>query len=820
MSTLNETTLRNHDMATAETLQKGVEELPPLVSTGVFKLSSEEAGQILETRVRERFRLKLRERWSCNEPGHDLCCRTLADHQHIPLSAKHVEVWVDELFKGDKSYNDPPTVGKMAGRPANITSHHGESVEEQPPLVCPGELSSDQRDQIIKAGMREIFRAKLRERWSCTETGHDLCYRTPDDDQHIPLSANCVEIWVDELCQGGTSYHDPPTVVKISGRPTNTTSNHRAGIEGDIPYYHQDMQVSRNDADIQVDEMCQGEMTYHDPPTAVKMPERCINTTANLREDVEELPPLVSSSRVPDDDQVILSANHVKLSAVQFKPCQGRTSYHDPPTVVTMPGRSTNSIFNLRKGVEELPPLVSSAVLSREERNQIVKTGMREIFRAKLRDRWRCNETGHDLCYRAHDDDQHILLSENHVDFWVNELCNGNTSYRDLPAFGKILWSSTNTASSLQEGVDELPPLICPRVLTSEQRDQIINTGMREIFRVKLRERWSCNETGQNLCYRAPGDDHHIPLSPNHVELWVDELCQGETTCHEPPTAVTMPEKSTDTTSNLSPCGSHAWGCLSVYHTPSNIEIIPGYYDVGVVFEKVSMRLLHHGRMARLMAKLIVYGRMVDFSSRDKVLNKFLHKSATLPSWGRVIQESIDLLRPTYPLVIREKASRILGNFWLCYDEIQLTNNHDTMTLKLIASLVRAFICCPGAQWWDTNTSTLITTSLYNSIIKSPLHSNLDEVSSAFVMHISRYLSHPHNQYPLLIGPLADVIENRCHSLLHDLLESTQTFWLRITSAFHALRFPGHMVSRHIWRGIEVGAQEYQNGYPDIGSKH
>ncbi|KAF8514120.1 hypothetical protein BU17DRAFT_94833 [Hysterangium stoloniferum] len=706
MSTFNETTLKNLDMTTAETLQEGVEE----------------PGQIQETRMRKIFRLKLQERWSCNEPGHDLCCRTLADDRHIPLSAKHVEVWVDELFKGDTSYNDLPTVVKMAGRPANTTSNHREGMEEQPPLVSSGELSSDQRDQIIKTGMRVLFRAKLRERWSCTETRHDLCYRAPDDDQHIPLSGNCVELCVDKLCQGEMSYHDPPTIVKISGRPTNTTSNHREGIEGDIPDYDQHIPLSPNDGEVRVDEMCQGETTYHDPPTVVDMPERCTNTTSDLREDVEELPPVVTSYRAPDDDQEILSPNSVEVSADEFK---AKTPAAMTPTVVTMPERSTNTTSNLREGVEELP-FVSPGVLSQEERDQIIKTGIREIFRAKLRERWSCNDPGHDLCFRALHDDQHISLSENHVEILVDEL--------------------------------------------------IVSTGMREVFRAKLRERWSSTDTGHDLCYRVPDDDQHIPLSANHVEIWVDQWCQGEKTYHQPPTAVTMPTRSTGSTSNLRPCGSHDSGCEWILDSISSIDIEREYnmkheydmryngpYHIRVALENVGIWVLHNAGKARLMARLIVYGRMVDLLSRNKVLNKFLHKSATLPRWGRIIQESIDSLRPTYPLQIQEQASRILGDFWLCYDEIQLTNNRDTMTLKLIASLGRAFICCPGVQWRDTNTSAVITSLLYNSLIKSPLHTNLDEISSAFVMGISRYLSDPDNQHPLLIGALADVIENVCH---------------------------------------------------------
>ncbi|KAF8500003.1 hypothetical protein BU17DRAFT_102631 [Hysterangium stoloniferum] len=744
MSTFNGTTLRNHDMATAETLQ-GIQELPPLVSTDVLKLSSEERGLILDMRMRKRFRLELRERWSCKEPGHDLCCRTLADDQHIPLFANHVEVWVDELFKGDTSYNDPPTDVKMGGRPTNTMYNHREGAEEQPPLLSRDELSSDQRDQIIKTGMREIFRTKLRERWSCTEPGHDLCYRAPDDDQHIPVFANYVEVWVDELCQGETSYHDPPTVVQMSGRSTNRNSNHREGIE-DIPDDHQHMPLSTNGAEVRVDEM---------------MAERCTNTTSNFRKDVEELPPLGPSYRAPVDDQDVLSANHVEVSADDLKLCQGKANYYDPPTVVTMPGGSVKApTSGGQRGIEEQPPLDSPDELSSDKRDQIIKTGMREIFRTKLRERWICCEPGHDLCYRAPDDDQHLLLSGNHVEFWVDELCHGNTSYHDLPAFGKTPWSSTDTTSNLREGVDELLSLRSSGVLRSEQWDQIVSTGLRESFRAKLRERWSCNATGHNLCYQAPydHDDQHISLSRSDVEAWVEEMCQGETSYHDPPTIILI--RGRFATSNISPYHSHTvdWGVVTPFHTTSSIEIVPNYYAM----ESVGTRILHNAKKATWMARLTVYGRMMDFSSRDKVFNKFLRKSATLSRWGIIIQGCVDLLRPVYPLQIREQASRIIGDLWLCYDEIQLRNNRDTMALKLMASLGRAFTCCPGAQWWD-NLSTAITSSLYISLIKLPLHTNLDEVSSIFIVEIAHYLSDPDNQHPLLIGALVDVIESVCH---------------------------------------------------------
>ncbi|KAF8514119.1 hypothetical protein BU17DRAFT_68537 [Hysterangium stoloniferum] len=419
--------------------------------------------------------------------------------------------------------------------------------------------------------MSEISWGKLPERWNCTEPAYDLCYSAPDDDQHIPLSAIYVEGCVGELM---SEY--------------------------------------------------QGETIYHDPPTVFEMPESCTKTTSNLREDVEELPPMVSSHRAADEGQDILSANHVEVSADESKLASKRTHSYYAPTAVTMPESSTNTRSNLREGVEGLPSVIPN----------------------------------------------HPSLSANHVEVvgimdyvWVNELCNGNTSYHDLPGCGKTPWSSTNTTSNLQEGVDEFPPLRSPRVLSSEQWDQIVSTGMKEILRAKLRK------PTHYLCYRVPDDHHHIPQSPNDAEVWVDELCQGKTTCHEPPTVITIPARFT---------------------TP------PGY--------KVKIAGLR------------------DMLNRGKTPNKFLRKFATLPTWGMVIQESIDLLS-------------VIGS-----------------RLHMLS-------------WRSMVGLAVITSLLYNFFIKSTLHTNLDEVSSAFAVRISRYLSDPVNQHPLSIGALADVIDNVCHTL-------------------------------------------------------
>ncbi|KAF8523969.1 hypothetical protein BU17DRAFT_85468 [Hysterangium stoloniferum] len=146
-------------------------------------------------------------------------------------------------------------------------------------------------------------------------------------------------------------------------------------------------------------------------------------------------------------------------------------------------------------------------------------------------------------------------------------------------------------AETLLQAVEWLQPLVSPAVLSSKEREEIIDAGIRERFRVKLRERWSCIEHGHGLCYRAPEDDQHISLSEEDVKIWVEEWCQGERNCHDPPTIIKMRGRSTNTTSNLGPYLIHDvdWGVVSLPdRTSSSIEIGPGYYcGVGLERERI-----------------------------------------------------------------------------------------------------------------------------------------------------------------------------------------------------------------------------------------
>ncbi|KAF8519226.1 hypothetical protein BU17DRAFT_90178 [Hysterangium stoloniferum] len=195
------------------------------------------------------------------------------------------------------------------------------------------------------------------------------------------------------------------------------------------------------------------------------------------------------------------------------------------------------------------------------------------------------------------------------------------------------------TAGIYIEDIEELPPLASPGVLSSEQRDEIIQ-GMREIFREKLQERWGCDEPGHYLCYRAPDDEQHIQLSENHIEVWVDELCQGETTYHDPPIVVKI---STNTTSNFSPYRSHAedWGMISrSLGTSSSVGIGPGYY-CGVGLERVGMKVLHSAKKASLMLKVVS-------SLIEPIVRLIL--THTIPSWD-LLASGAQIIKLTLNLI-------------------------------------------------------------------------------------------------------------------------------------------------------------------------
>ncbi|KAF8527131.1 hypothetical protein BU17DRAFT_81904 [Hysterangium stoloniferum] len=309
---------------------------------------------------------------------------------------------------------------------------------------------------------------------------------------------------------------------------------------------------------------------------------------------------------------------------------------------------------------------------------------------------------------------------------------------------------------SLLQEVDWLQPLVSPAVLRME-RQEIDDTGKREISRMKLRKRCSGLEHGHCLCYRAHDDDQHIELSEEDVEVSVEEWWEGERNCHDPPNNIQIRASSTNATSKLNPYRRRAidWGVVSSpASSSSSLEISPGYY-CGVGLERVGRTVLHNAKTAALMAKLMIYKRMVY--GNDGAFIRLIRKHLTPPRLGIVIQETIDLMRPTYPRQIRQQASLVSELFW------SSSVIRRRKTTKLMAYLASAFNLCPGARWEDRDRpSTAITSSLYNAVIKSPLHTNLKEVASAFILQIAGYLSSFCKPTCLLLQ-LEYIVDQTCH---------------------------------------------------------
>ncbi|KAF8503854.1 hypothetical protein BU17DRAFT_101698 [Hysterangium stoloniferum] len=348
----------------------------------------------------------------------------------------------------------------------------------------------------------------------------------------------------------------------------------------------------------------------------------------------------------------------------------------------------------------------------------------------------------------------------------------------------EIAPSGEDVRSLLQE-VDWLQPLVSPAVLRMERQD-VDDTGTRERSRINLRGRCGCLEHVHYLCCRAHGDDQHIALSEEDVEVSVEEWWQGERNCHDPPNNIQIRGSSTNATSKLNPYRRRSidWGVVSSPDSSSSsLEISPGYY-CGVGLERVGRTVLHNAKTAALMAKLMVYKRMVY--GHDKAFKKLIRKHLTLRRIGIVIQETIDLMRPTYPRQIRHQASLVLGLFW---DSLGWRNKGHTA--NLMAYLGSAFHACPGARWEDRDrTSTAITSSLYNAVIKSPLHTNLNEVSSAFILQIAGYLSCPCHSRTYLLARLGSLVEQICHMRQLSVEELTAIrgfieFWVQQQNCSH-----------------------------------
>ncbi|KAF8527149.1 hypothetical protein BU17DRAFT_61779 [Hysterangium stoloniferum] len=324
----------------------------------------------------------------------------------------------------------------------------------------------------------------------------------------------------------------------------------------------------------------------------------------------------------------------------------------------------------------------------------------------------------------------------------------------------EIAPSGQDILSLLQE-VDWLQPLVSPAVLRME-RQEIDDTGTREISRIKLRER---------------------SLSEEDVEVSVEEWVRKRNvlfmeTVHRA-NVVSAKEREIAMTHRI--IFKFEGAPPTPQPNPVHIVGIPGYY-CGVGMERVGRNVLHNAKIAALMAKLMIYKRMA--CGEDRAFNNLMRKHLTLRRIGKVIQETIDLMRPTYPRQIRQQASVILVWFW------HPSVIQGRIEGQLMTELGFAFLWCPGTRWGDRDQPSAMTSSLYNAVIKSPLHTNLNEVASAFVLQIAGYLSCPCHSRTFLLAGLGFIVEQTCHMRQLSVEELTAIrgcieFWTKLlTSTF------------------------------------
>ncbi|KAF8512747.1 hypothetical protein BU17DRAFT_69091 [Hysterangium stoloniferum] len=102
-----------------------------------------------------------------------------------------------------------------------------------------------------------------------------------------------------------------------------------------------------------------------------------------------------------------------------------------------------------------------------------------------------------------------------------------------------------------------------------------------------LREEWSCNEPGHDLCLEGK------------------EYCRGQATCRYPPKVFIVPDGSgSNRNSNFD------WDASGTT-TDTEAEIGPGYF-CGLALERIGGIILYYSKVWLLCAKLLVYKRIVN----------------------------------------------------------------------------------------------------------------------------------------------------------------------------------------------------------------
>ncbi|KAF8515971.1 hypothetical protein BU17DRAFT_67635 [Hysterangium stoloniferum] len=258
------------------------------------------------------------------------------------------------------------------------------------------------------------------------------------------------------------------------------------------------------------------------------------------------------------------------------------------------------------------------------------------------------------------------------------------------------------------DDVAGLPPTVPPsgEVTTADSQLSDEKKTAVKIYKM-LREQWGCNEPGHDLCLQGTDYIGHMQLSEEQIFIWIDKICRGQATCHYPPDMFIVPDGPR---SNRNP--NFDWSA-SETNTDSEVEIGPGR----------------------------------------------LYKPASERSLGIILQETADLMRPSYPLYIRKRASNIFGRTTRIPDEYR----GDDCIQIILEWLGNAF-----RRSGEDHVSPEIISALYRHLTSAPLHVHYDEVLSNFIVTLARYLTGAwERDYDSLPYTLGHLMRNLCRLLIY-----------------------------------------------------
>jgi len=283
--------------------------------------------------------------------------------------------------------------------------------------------------------------------------------------------------------------------------------------------------------------------------------------------------------------------------------------------------------------------------------------------------------------------------------------------------------------------VEELPSFVSPVAVVisadSQQSQEIVARAVKAYK--MLQEQWGCNTPGHDICLRGINYIGHIQLSEEQVSVWVGEICRGHATCLYFPDVIIIPD---GTRSNRD--SNFDWGGSGTSHD-ANVEIGPGYF-CGLFLERIGATILYRAKVLMLARKLWMYDRIVHLRSASGArIPRPPHNRVSPRFFGIIVQETVDLMRTSYPLYIRKRASGIFGVvigvdlYKSLYGEVDCTR----IMLQFLGHAFNHF----GGTSSKFRMSSEITSSLYKSLTRAPLHIHWSEVASTFIIILCRYLA-------------------------------------------------------------------------------